>query len=261
MTGAEQPLWLLMDVPGGCDLPESLRGDYPDVQLHGLLENTSLHSLHEQGPQLLRLDRALSEVVHGNPDEWPGLFLQSSLPVESLLDHLRQMLTVRFGEHYEGVLSYYNPQTASYFFDASDASELSRWLGPIRLLYWYGGTWADKAIGSLGWQQLANPGLATSVLGSKMQLSLAQQNRLQECIFERHAFVWSQSSGHKYSRIWRCLQEGLSQGFRDTQLLDGWLNLRMLYPFALFPTSLLGSTPAERLDNLRQYWEGNQEEY
>ncbi|PMZ30080.1 hypothetical protein C1X25_38370, partial [Pseudomonas sp. GW247-3R2A] len=76
-----------------------------------------------------------------------------------LLEHLRRMLTVTFGLHHRALLSYYNPHTASYFFDACDALELSRWLGPISQLRWFGGTWADRAIGSQGWQQLFNPGL------------------------------------------------------------------------------------------------------
>jgi hypothetical protein len=72
---------------------------------------------------------------------WHGLLLMSDASASTLLAHLRRMLTVSFGLHHRTLLSFYNPQTASYFFDACDARELSRWLGPISQLRWFGGTW------------------------------------------------------------------------------------------------------------------------
>jgi hypothetical protein len=151
----------------------------------------------------------------------------TEVSVQALLEHLRAMLVVRFGEYSKGLLGYYNPQTESYFFDATDTRELSSWLGPISLLYWYGGTWADKASGSLGWQQVANPCVSSHRLEALTQLSIAQQGRLQSCRLERHAYYWSQAEQHAYQNVWHHLQEGLRHGFNDSSLVDAWLRLRL----------------------------------
>ncbi|MNE34096.1 hypothetical protein D3C80_1278040 [compost metagenome] len=165
------------------------------------------------------------------------------------------MLTVTFGLHYKGLLSYYNPYTASYFFDGCDARDLSRWLGPIDKLYWYGGTWADRALGCLGWQQLSRPPLSVSELAIEDNLSLRQQGQLQACMLERHAWCWSQTTGHDYGLIWSCVQEGLEQGFSDRAVLDGWLRLRLQYPSVALDAPLPGRTQQERLDSLRNRWQ------
>jgi hypothetical protein len=168
------------------------------------------------------------------------------------------MLTVTLGLHYKGLLSYYNPQTASYFFDACDARELSCWLGPISQVYWYGGTWADKAVGSLGWQRLVNPQLPGSELAVEHSLSSRQQDKLQACLLERHAYHWSRATGSDYSVIWSHLQEGLKHGFSNNAVLDGWLRLRLRHPTASVPERLYGSTQRERLEQLRHAWESHQ---
>src|SRR3546814_4419852 len=58
------------------------------------------------------------------------------------------------------------------------------WLGPISLLRWFGGTWADRAIGSQGWQQLSNPGLAVATLENEHSLSDRSEERRvgKECV-------------------------------------------------------------------------------
>jgi hypothetical protein len=150
-----------------------------------------------------------------------------------LLGHLQRMLTCRFGLHHRALLSYYNRQTASYFFDACDAAELSRWLGPIRQLRWFGGTWADRAIGSQGWQQLRNPGLAVEPLSIEESLTRRQRERLQTCLLEQHIWRWSQSLGTDYATMSSHVQQGLALGFSERTVLDGWLWLRLQHPRAV----------------------------
>ncbi|WP_338526347.1 DUF4123 domain-containing protein [Pseudomonas batumici] len=252
----ESSQWLLLDVPGAPGVVEALQERYAHYLAYNLFDGTPFRGLGEVAPRLLQLaeDCPLSRLCQANPGLWPGLFLRSRAPLSALLAHLRQILLVRFDEQEQGLLSYYNPQTASYFFDSADPGELSGWLGPISCLYWHGGTWADKAIGSVGWQQLINPGLEVPVLGALPALSCRQQRRLQTCLLERHAYQWSRCSGHEYDRTWCHVQEGIAQGFREYGVLDGWLHLRAEYPVAPIPTSLLGDSPVERLENLRRTW-------
>lgn len=255
MSVARTAQWIILDVPGAPPMQEKLQQIAPGAA-HAVFASTDLHPLREHGPQLveLSLHSQLAESVHEQPAEWPGLLLQADISTAFLLKHLRRMLTVTFGLHYKGLLNYYNPCTASYFFDACDARELSRWLGPIDRLYWYGGTWADRALGSLGWQQLVNPHLAVEPLAVDDYLSLHQQGRLQACMLERHAWVWSRSTERDYEVIRASLMEGLEQGFTQPDVLDGWLRLRLQYPTATLLATLAGHTQQERLDSLRQHW-------
>lgn len=252
--------WLLLDLPGFPQAGQVLNQCFTGISRHALFENTDLHSLGEHGPLLLALDEhlPLAALSQSEPLAWPGLLLVSAAPSHVLLAHLCRMLTVTLGRHYKGLLSYYNPQTASYFFDACDARELSCWLGPIGQMHWYGGTWADKAIGSLGWQQLVNPQLPGSELAVEHSLSRRQQDKLQTCLLERHAYQWSRATGSDYSVIWSHLQEGLKHGFSDNAMLDGWLRLRLRHPTASVPEWLDGSTPHARLEQLRHAWESHQ---
>lgn len=255
-TGARGPVWFLLDLLAA---PKPAQ-HYRTLEHRGryrLFEQTVLAGLSADGPLLLALepDSGLWRDCHEQPNRWPGLFLVSRAGVSVLLEHLRGMLQVGFSGHYQGVLSYYNPQTASYFFDATDADELSSWLGPIEQLYWHGGTWADKAAGSLGWQQVLNPERAVPPLHWPAELSDKQQGRLQECILERHAYRWSGATETAYALTWKYLHEGLALGFTQGPVLDGWLRLRRRYPVAQVPEVLPGLTAQERLDNLRRYWQ------
>jgi hypothetical protein len=252
--------WLLLDVPGSPQTGAILQGSFTHARWFWLFEDTELHVLREQGPILvdLRTCPTLVDVCQRNAQHWHGLLLLSEAPVSTLLAHLRRMLTVTFGLHHRALLSYYNPHTASYFFDACDADELSRWLGPISQLRWFGGTWADRAIGSQGWQQLFNPGLAVSPLAVEESLSARQREKLQTCLLEQHAWQWSRSTGTEYTRLWSFQQEGLALGFSERPVLDGWLWLRLQYPDAVPVPPLSGRTPQERLDDLRNRWQNDQ---
>ncbi|RON58405.1 DUF4123 domain-containing protein [Pseudomonas frederiksbergensis] len=264
MNGVQTPdpvaQWLLLDVPGAPRTSATLLGQLSDVRWSWLFEGTEWHALRERGPALVdvRDSPALLERCYREPHAWQGLLLFSEASAAVLLEHLRRMLTVTLGLHHRALLSYYNPHCASYFFDACDAEELSRWLGPISQLRWFGGTWADRAIGSQGWQQLLNPGLAVSPLAFEENLSLRQREKLQTCLLEQHAWHWSRSTGTDYNRLWSHVQEGLVLGFSERPVLDDWLWLRLQCPGALPTQPLPGRTQQERLDYLRYLWQGDQ---
>lgn len=258
MTGTH-PQWLLLDVPCAPQASTTLQQAFAQARWFWLFEDTELHALREDGPALidLRTCPELAESCYDQAHVWRGLLVVSDASSSQLLGHLRRMLTVTFGLHHRALLSYYNPNTASYFFDACDAQELSRWLGPISQLHWFGGTWADRAIGSLGWQQLLNPGLAVTPLAVEESLSPRQREKLQTCLLEQHAWHWSQSTGTEYTRLWSHVQEGLALGFSERPVLDGWLWLRLQYPRALVVQPLSGLTQQERLDSLRNRWQND----
>lgn len=253
------PQWLLLDVPGSLQAVENLRRNFDSARWFRLFEGTEWHAMREQGPLLINLRNCprLTEACQRDTRQWHGLLLVSEAPASALLTHLRRMLTVSFGLHHRALLSYYNPHTASYFFDACDARELSRWLGPIDQLRWFGGTWADRAFGSEGWQKLLNPGLAVSPLAIEENLSSRQRENLQTCLLEHHAWRWCKSSGTDYLTQWSHLQEGLALGFSERPVLDAWLWLRLQYPGAVIelPT---GATQQERLEILRNRWQNPQ---
>ncbi|MCU1763851.1 DUF4123 domain-containing protein [Pseudomonas sp. 14P_8.1_Bac3] len=259
MIGAP-PQWLLLDVPGAPQAKALLQQTFPQARCFWLFEDTELQALREDGPALidLRTCPALAESCYSQTQVWRGLLIVSEASSSQLLEHLRRMLTVTIGLHHRAVLSYYNPNTASYFFDACDALELSRWLGPINRLHWFGGTWADRAIGSQGWQHLLNPELAVSPLAVEESLSPRQREKLQTCLLEQHAWHWNQATGTDYHRLWAHVQEGLMLGFRERPVLDGWLWLRLQYPRASLVQPLSGRTQQERLENLRNRWQNDQ---
>lgn len=263
MSGVQTPdpsaQWLLLDVPGAPRTSATLLGQLSDVRWFWLFEGTELHALRERGPALVdvRDCSTLVERCCREPHTWQGLLLTSEASAAELLGHLRRMLTVTLGVHHRALLSYYNPQCASYFFDACDATELSRWLGPISQLRWFGGTWADRAIGSQGWQQLLNPGLTVSPLAFEENLSPRQREKLQTCLLEQHTWHWSRSIGTDYYRLWAHVQEGLVLGFSERPVLDGWLWLRLQCPGALPAQPWPGRTQQERLDYLRHLWQGD----
>jgi hypothetical protein len=256
---AGPPQWLLLDVPGAPLAGVTLCQTFTHARWFWLFEDTELDASREHGPVLVDLGScpALAGLCYSEAQNWRGLLIVSEAPASQLLAHLRRMLTVTIGLHYRALLSYYNPNTASYFFDACDARELSRWLGPISQLHWYGGTWADRAIGSQGWQQLHNPGLTVTPLAVEESLSPGQQEKLQTCLLEQHAWRWSQSTGTDYTRQWTHMQEGLALGFSDRSVLDEWLWLRLQYPRAALVLPLSGLTQQERLDRLRDRWQAD----
>ncbi|WP_223483973.1 DUF4123 domain-containing protein [Pseudomonas sp. A-RE-19] len=254
------PQWLLLDIPGVPQAGVNLRQQCAHTRWFWLFEGTELHPLREHGPALVDLREcpALAELCQREPHAWSGLLLISEASPSQLLEHLRRMLMITFGLHHRALLSYYNPCTASYFFDACDALELSRWLGPIDQLRWFGGTWADRAIGCQGWQQLFNPRLAVRPLAVEESLSARQRDTLQTCLLEQHAWRWSRSTGTDYNRLWAHLQEGLALGFSERPVLDGWLWLRLQHPDAVVGRPLSGATQQERLDSLRNLWQNDQ---
>ncbi|MDB6146087.1 MAG: hypothetical protein JWP80_5131 [Pseudomonas sp.] len=251
-------MWLLLDTPSDPAVINDVKQAFPDAINYELFAETEVDCIREQGPLLVRLsvDHELVLMSDEQVKAWPGVFIISPVPVEELLAHLRRMLIVRLSDQHKSLLTYYNVQTASYFFDAMDVDELSCWMGPAESITWFGGTWGDKVEGMQGRQYVVNPKRAVSPLTDEPWLSLRQEKKLQQCFVERHAYYWSHTFGHNYRRTLRHLHEGLSHGFNDGAILDEWLTLRALFPSASMPEILPGDSQRARFDNLTNYWQG-----
>lgn len=257
---ARQAQWLLLDGTDAQQALTTLRQGFAGIRCTALFEGTEFQVISERGPLLVDLHEcpALAALCQRDPHTWRGLLLTSDAAQPILLSHLRRMLTVSFGHHHRALLGYYNRQTASYFFDACDAVDLSRWLGPIHLLRWFGGTWADLAIGSQGWQQLRNPQRAVEPLGIDESLTHRQRERLQSCMLEQHIWRWCQSTATDYQTMAGHVQQGLALGFRERMLLDDWLWLRLQHPRAPLLPAPDGLSASARLEQLRRLWQRDQ---
>src|SRR5690554_5366159 len=132
--------WLLLDFDEG--LPKRLYqwGDQPDPLR--LFDETELAGYSAQSPLLVSAEHnpRLIRAFNDEPGNWPGLLLATPHPLPLVLRHLRHILIIGFAGQRKGVLRYYNPRTASYFFPAQPV-ELAALLGPIQQLSWHGGTW------------------------------------------------------------------------------------------------------------------------
>lgn len=248
--------WLLLDTAQAQQALITLRQGFSGVRSMKLFHGTEFQPVDEQGPWLIDLRDfpALSSLCHADPQTWQGLLLGCAAPEQRLREHLQRMLTVSVGLDHRALLNYYNRQTASYFFDACDARQLSCWLGPIDWLRWFGGTWADLAGGSQGWQQLRNPGLAVEPLRVEQSLTRQQRERLHRCLLDQHVWRWSQSTGNGYGLISSFQEQGLALGFSEQALLDDWLWLRLQHPRAELTPLPQGLTPRQRLELLRRRW-------
>lgn len=259
MSGAapgQRAQWLLLDIAQAPQAVKTLRQGFSGVHCLQLFDGTEFQPVSEQGPWLIDLRDcpALSALCHTDPMTWQGLLLGSEVSAQTLREHLQRMLTVSIGLNHRALLNFYNRQTASYFFDACDARQLSCWLGPIRWLRWFGGTWADLAGGSQGWQQLRNPGLAVEPLRVEQSLTRQQRERLHRCLLDQHVWRWSQATGNNFRLISAFQEQGLALGFSERTLLDDWLWLRLLNPRAELMPLPQGLTPRERLELLRRRW-------
>lgn len=124
-----------------------------------LFDSTEVALYREQSPLLIEAARSsvLFAAVRSTPEHWPGLIIDSAVPNEQLLAHLRHRLFIRFGpDNRRGLLRYWSPSSASYFFPACPSENLGLWLGPISHLSWYGATWPGIAKAQQRWHDLPN---------------------------------------------------------------------------------------------------------
>ncbi|MBL4831904.1 MAG: DUF4123 domain-containing protein [Aliivibrio sp.] len=115
----------------------------PDIA--PLYINTVLADLFKCSPYVVRVfpnDNLIEQYQHKAKltKNWSGIIVSvsSSTSFEALLSHLRCRLMITFEGQRKGILHYYNPIVANYFFDGPNTTDTDNWLGPIKQVCWYG---------------------------------------------------------------------------------------------------------------------------
>lgn len=220
-----------------------------------LFQQTELALYADQSPVLVAAGQPLLSAIQNAPECWPGLLIQSVADERVLLDHLRGILLVRFdGGQRKGVLRYWSPRTASYFFPAESKQRL-RWFGPIHKISWHGGTWREKAESIETWKSLENP-LAEHWLPpaerSPMCLDEGQEAALLRQQQEHFVYQWPGSSRMPFGEAWQYFCDGASSGFDDSEQLLRYLELREAFRGQRVPANLPGESADQRLAYLEE---------
>lgn len=252
--------WLLLDFDE--ELPKRLYqwGDQPDP--FRLFDETELAGYSAQSPLLVRAENnpGLLRAFNDEPDEWPGLLLATPHPSASLLCHLRHILIIGFAGHRKGVLRYYSPRTASYFFPVQPV-ELAAWFGPIQQLSWHGGTWRDEAENTVQLHTMTNPAAPDWRPEAQCQLfhiGSEHAEALQRQQAERFLYQWwSQKTALSFNLAWSWLEEGRRFGLLSSDALSSYLETRRLHPDSNLPVDLPAINETGRVEYLKSYLQQN----
>ncbi len=220
------PVYLLAEPQAG--LAKKVYEIEPEPSPEYLFDHTPFTSLKEQSPLLFRVTEqgGLLELMRQNPQQLTGLLLTSPGEQGHLLQHLRALLEVGFDKQRKAIMRYYDPVVASYFWPATPPKELPRWMGPISQMFWFGGTWADKAEFGMSWHEmrLQDPPIEVAkphrfILDDIQQQALIRQN------IERFAFDWLQTHPvEPFAQLLHRIEAGLAAGYNHQNTLTDWLN-------------------------------------
>lgn len=249
------PLYMLLELEDGMLQRIYQMEAEPDPR--PLFADTELSAHLDQGPWLVRItpEGQWLSAYHQAPEQWPGILLASSQPVEALLTQLRKMLVVQFDGQRKGVLRYYDPHVACYLFPATEAAQ--SWLGPIEQLVWHGATWPEQVSGTGHWRGLQRQaGSPASVPSGGMVLDKVQIAALEQQQIEAFAYkCWRTQSQADYPQVLGYLQQGLAAGFDEEQSLNAYLQLRLAHPRHLQHPQIAAGQVQWRLQQLQAWLE------
>ncbi|WP_339490408.1 DUF4123 domain-containing protein [Pseudomonas sp. EL_65y_Pfl2_R95] len=253
--------WLLLEYTD--DLPERLYrlGENPNP--YRLFDETELELYAEQSPLLISTHENPSVAADflAQPNDWMGLKLESSQPLQVVLQHLRHILFVSFEGERKGVLRYTNPRTASYFYPSLDSSELVTWLGPICSLSWFGATWRESAESQACWfsqENLRAEQWQAEAKPAPLALGKGQTAALQSQQTEKFLFHWWQKQSRlSFDQAFAYLQEGMNSGFLSADSLNTYLDIRTTYRGIATPDMLPPGSDETRLSHLETSLKGN----
>lgn len=239
------------------DLLEKIYRQLPDPDPTLLFDATELKACAEQSPIWLSSSSAakISQLMHEDPMAWPGLIIETQVPDEKLLTHLRSILFVNFDTMRRGVLRYSNPTTASYLFTVADPINFITWMGPISTLSWYGGTWIDRAKGNLRWFNIKNlEAQQWRKPAAPLHLGLLREQALQQQQKDQFIYQWWQKRRDvSLTDVTRFLEDGMKEGFVDAQELGEYLSLRASHTTPQTPATPMMADSEERLATARQH--------
>lgn len=253
---SQQQVWLLLPYVSS----QKMRLLFSYCQnpiVHWLFTSTVLEEVKNQGPAVVNItDSKLYQDYQQQPEKWQGHIIYTQASQTELLSHLRALLVVRFYGQEKGVLNYYHPQVASYFFQMPE-SQLSYWLGPIDLFAWYGGSYLALANQQEAVHHVLNPlpVKQRQAFQAESALTPEQEQLLGECQAQYELNEWCCNHGVPYTEGWNYQQEGLRLGFYDDSLTN-YIALRAKNPTQAIPTDFPIESNAEyKLSLLKNNWE------
>lgn len=248
--------WFILNNPLDQDQIKRLYKYHSNPRPYYLYENTLLEEGKEQGPYVVRVDDSPKFIQSYLDDAnlWQGMMLETKVDKEQLLSHLKNMLVVRFEQEQKGLLNYFHPQVATYFFQMPDYL-LPFWLGPIDKITWYGATWQDKYNGQQKLYQINNTNPTNDYILGEPNLSEEQLALLKQCEQDLATYRLSQSQELDYSQVAHFQQEANSLGLDDEIAYRQYILLRQDNQNQPLPNKLTGVTTIDKLQNLRDYWQ------
>lgn len=203
----------------------ALIGFYPDMHqilfrsikghnVWPLYVKTALDGLLEHSPYIVELFEN-DEIISTLPKEQMLLFSASTkINARQVVDHLRQRMTIIFDGNKKGLLHYYQPEIASYFFSAN-SNDTENWLGLLTGVQWFNQIAGQES----EWLSINNEG--HSEQSNDWFLTPAQEEKLNQQWVDKLIAQWAQAEQVAYVD-WDRLRSvySLSEQLDITQLND-----------------------------------------
>ena len=123
-------------------------------ELHWLFHGTRYAEWQEKSPLVVRVSESsrLWQAFVEKRAEPPlrGIVVTNRDSSDGIMAHLRRLLEVGFYGRRRALLRFYDPWIMAVLLGAE--SSVARWLGPLAGIYWYGGTFAQRARLGPVWQ-------------------------------------------------------------------------------------------------------------
>lgn len=228
-----------------------------------LLDDTRYASARDIGPVAV-VTQPGSELWHafveGREAALTGIAVSSEAHPDAVLAHLRHRLDARFYGSRQALLRYYDPWVAAHLFADTPSSP---WLGPLTALFWYGGTFRQRAQYGPAWYacrqgagQMPGAGLDTT---GPIALTPRQEHDFEEFVAHyplwqrlvRQALLDEASANHA-----QCFVAALDEAERlsiPQHHLSDFLALRFEYHQASLPDGLEEQPVEARLAMIQQH--------
>ena len=120
--------------------------------LHYLFHDTRYAEMGDKSPLVVRSSPETplwQAFVEGGAEPLKGIVVTSRTPTDVVMAHLRRLLEVSFYGRRRALLRFYDPWIMASLLGAD--TSVTRWLGPLAAIYWYGGTFDQRAEQGPAW--------------------------------------------------------------------------------------------------------------
>lgn len=223
-----------------------------------LYATTALAELSEYSPCVTRVhdaDKLLKEYQHKavSMDSWSGIVVSvpSTTSFSTLLTHLRQRLLILFTGGRKGILHFYNPRVANYFFDSVEAQDTNHWLGPIKQVSWFA---PEHCLNRSLWCKVINtslPVISTSQVPPLWKMTPSQQTALERLYNDKvladffASISLTVTDSEQWSQYLQYMTQSEQLGLSEKEHLYAYLSL--CRKFGSADEVMLNSTPLLRL--------------